>query len=82
MQEEMQKQNTANQIEDSAMKTMVRFFADEMLPYLGIQGKVKMVAPTEEIHMEIKRVYEDMNLNKKSKRKADQYPGKNWYPWY
>lgn len=62
MQEEMQKQNTANQIEDSAMKTMVRFFADEMLPYLGIQGKVKMVAPTEEIHMEIKRVYEDMNL--------------------
>ena len=62
MQEERQKQNTANQIEDSAMKTMVRFFADEMLPYLGIQGKVKMVAPTEEIHMEIKRVYEDMNL--------------------
>lgn len=62
MQEEMQKQNTANQIEDSAMKTMVRFFADEMLPYLGIQGKVKMVAPTEEIHMEIKSVYEDMNL--------------------
>lgn len=62
MQEEMQKQNTANQIEDSAMKTMVRFFADELLPYLGIQGKVKMVAPTEEIHMEIKRVYEDMNL--------------------
>lgn len=62
MQEEMQKQNTANQIEDSAMKTMVRFFADELLPYLGIQGKVKMVAPTEEIHMEIKRMYEDMNL--------------------
>ena len=62
MQEERQKQNTVNQIEDSAMKTMVRFFADEMLPYLGIQGKVKMVAPTEEIHMEIKRVYEDMNL--------------------
>ena len=62
MQEERQKQNTANQIEDSAMKTMVRFFADDMLPYLGIQGKVKMVAPTEEIHMEIKRVYEDMNL--------------------
>lgn len=62
MQEERQKQNTANQIEDSAMKPMVRFFADDMLPYLGIQGKVKMVAPTEEIHMEIKRVYEDMNL--------------------
>ena len=62
MQEEKQKQNTANQIEDSAMKTMVRFFADEMLPYLGIQGKVKMIASTEEIHMEIKRLYEDMNL--------------------
>lgn len=44
MQEEMQKQNTANQIEDSAMKTMVRFFADELLPYLGIQEKVKRVA--------------------------------------
>ena len=62
MQEEKQKQNSANQIEDSAMKTMVCFFADEMLPYLGIQGKVKRIAPTEEIHMEIKRLYEDMNL--------------------
>ena len=62
MQEVKQKQTGANQIEDSVMKTMVRFFADEMLPYLGIKGKVKMIAPTEEIHMEIKRVYEDMNL--------------------
>ena len=62
MQEVKQKQTGANQIEDSVMKTMVRFFADEMLPYLGIKGKVKMIAPTEEIHMEIKRLYEDMNL--------------------
>lgn len=62
MQEVKQKQTGANLIEDSVMKTMVRFFADEMLPYLGIKGKVKMIAPTEEIHMEIKRLYEDMNL--------------------
>ena len=62
MQEVKQKQTGANQIEDSVMKTMVRFFADELLPYLGIKGKVKMIAPTEEIHMEIKRLYEDMNL--------------------
>lgn len=62
MQEVKQKQTGANMIEDSVMKTMVRFFADEMLPYLGIKGKVKMIAPTEEIHMEIKRLYEDMNL--------------------
>lgn len=62
MQEVKQKKSSANQIEDSVMKTMVRFFADELLPYLGIKGKVKMIAPTEEIHMEIKRLYEDMNL--------------------
>lgn len=62
MQEVEQKKQNFSQIEDSAMKTMVRFFADEMLPYFGIEGNVKSIAPTEEIHIEIKKLYEDMNL--------------------
>ncbi len=46
---------TVQQHEDIALKTAMNFFADELLPYLGIQGKVVGYAPTEVIHLEIKR---------------------------
>lgn len=34
------------QHEDAVLKTSMQFFADEILPYLGIQGKVISFAPT------------------------------------
>ncbi|MCD7762853.1 MAG: hypothetical protein LUI14_06575 [Lachnospiraceae bacterium] len=52
----------ANQIEDGVMKTMMEFFAEEMLPVFGITQKVKAFAPTEEIHLDLKKGYQDFNL--------------------
>ena len=48
--------------EDAAFKTAMRYFAEELLPYLGIKGEVKGYAPTEIIHLELKRFLEDFNL--------------------
>ena len=48
--------------EDAALKTVMRYFAEELLPYLGIKGKVKGYAPTEIIHLELKRFLQDFNL--------------------
>lgn len=50
------------QHEDAVLKTAMRFLADEFLPYFHIEGKVVEFAPTESIHMEVKKFYEDINL--------------------
>ncbi|MCC8150400.1 MAG: hypothetical protein LIO96_02800 [Lachnospiraceae bacterium] len=44
------------------MKVMMQFFADELLPYLGIPGKVVHSAPTETVQLELHKSYEDFNL--------------------
>lgn len=51
-----------SQHEDAALKCMMQFFADELLPYFKIQGKSKRIAPTELIYMELKKMFEDFNL--------------------
>ena len=48
--------------EDKAMKTAVSFFARELLPMAGVRQKVRRIAPTESIHLELKKFYEDLNL--------------------
>ena len=53
---------TAAQHEDAALKTVMRFFADELIPYFGIKGKVASIAPTELVHLEIKKLFQDFNL--------------------
>lgn len=40
--------------EDKAMKTAVSFFARELLPMAGVKQKVRRIAPTESIHLELK----------------------------
>lgn len=52
-------QNT--QQEDVAMKTLALFFAEELFPLVNIKGKVKRVAPTEIVHLELKKMYQDFN---------------------
>ena len=37
----------AAQHEDAAMKVVMQYFAEDLLPYWGIHGKVKSIAPTE-----------------------------------
>ena len=43
------------------MKTLALFFAEELFPSLNIKGKVKRVAPTEIVHLELKKMYQDFN---------------------
>ena len=62
----MQQQNSmpsdAQQQEDGALKTNMQFFADELLPYLNIPGKVVGFGPTELVHLDIQKLYQDFNL--------------------
>lgn len=48
--------------EDKAMKTAVSFFAKELFPMVGVKQKVIRIAPTESVHLELKKFYEDLNL--------------------
>ena len=66
-QDKKQKKDLANvgsqntQQEDAAMKTLALFFAEELFPLVNIKGKVKRVAPTEIVHLELKKMYQDFN---------------------
>ena len=46
--------SNVSQHEAAALKVMMQFFADEILPFLGISGKVVSIAPTESIYLELK----------------------------
>lgn len=50
------------QTEDAALKVSMQFFAEELLPYLGIEGTVVAFAPTELVHLEINKLFQDFNL--------------------
>lgn len=52
----------ASQHEDAVLKTAMHFFAEELLPFWGIKGKVVGFAPTEQVHLEIQKLYQDTNL--------------------
>lgn len=54
--------SSASKYEDAAMKTMMHFFAEELLPLLGIQGKVASIAPTELMDIRIANFYQDFNF--------------------
>ena len=58
---------TVVQHEDAVLKTAAKFFAKELLPYLGIDGKVISSAPTESIVLNLKKFYEDINLIQKER---------------
>ena len=50
------------QIEDAALKTTLQFFADELLPFFHIDGKVVGFGPTELVHLELQKLFQDFNL--------------------
>lgn len=52
----------AKEHEDAALKLSMQFFANELLPYLNIQGKVVGIAPTELVELEIHKLFQDFNL--------------------
>ncbi|MBQ4559930.1 MAG: hypothetical protein IJA54_06415 [Tyzzerella sp.] len=47
--------------EDVALKVTAQFFKEELMPMLNIKGNVVSVLPTEEIHLELKKGFEDFN---------------------
>lgn len=49
-------------VEDRAFKMAAQFFAEELLPLLGVAGKVKRIAPAEQVHLEMKNFLEDFNF--------------------
>ena len=51
-----------HQVEDAIHKTLTLFFRDELLPFFHIEGEVDHIGPTETIHLELKKFYEDFNL--------------------
>ena len=50
------------QHEDAVLKTSMQFFADELLPYFKIEGKVVSFAPTEIVHLELQKLFQDFNF--------------------
>lgn len=50
------------QHEDAVLKASMQFFAEELLPYLGIEGKVVSFAPTELVHLELQKLFQDFNF--------------------
>lgn len=48
------------QLEDKALKSAGMYFGQELLPYFQIQGKIRRMLPTEQIHLEAVRGTEDM----------------------
>ena len=54
---------TAKQpLEDRALKAAAQFMGQELFPFLGIEGTMKRIAPTEQVHMEIRDLMEGFNL--------------------
>lgn len=54
-------QDTPNQLEDKVLKTAAMFFGQDLLPYLGVRGRITGLVPTEQIHLELRRMEEDFN---------------------
>ncbi|XCP86856.1 hypothetical protein ABXS75_08710 [Roseburia hominis] len=54
--------DSAIQHEDAALKTAMQFFAQELLPYFGIKEKVVSFAPTEQVHLDLQKLFQDFNL--------------------
>ncbi len=51
-----------SQVEDAVMKMVMQCFKDELLPYFGIKEKAVAIAPTEAVHLELKKLLQDFNL--------------------
>ena len=60
--DETPSEKALQQVEDTALKLTAQYFSDSLLPYLNIDGEVDHIAPTETIHLELKKFYQDFNF--------------------
>lgn len=51
-----------SQIEDKVMKTAAQFFGEDLLPYIGVKGRIDRIAPTEYVHLDMRRLEDDFNF--------------------
>lgn len=51
-----------SQVEDRVLKTAAQFFGEDLLPYVGVKGRIDRIAPTEHVHLEMRRLEEDFNF--------------------
>ena len=54
--------SSVTQHEDGILKVAMQFFAEEILPYFEIEGKVVCYAPTEIVQLELHKLFQDFNL--------------------
>ncbi|MDC7286250.1 hypothetical protein NXH76_00405 [Blautia schinkii] len=50
------------QLEDAALKAAAQFFSEELFPYFSMEEKPAAILPTEMVHLEVKKMYEDFNF--------------------
>lgn len=70
MSDEGNKRNSSGQsgqegnlpFEDRVLKFAAQFFGKELLSAMGVKGAIRRVAPTEQIHLEVKSFMEDFNF--------------------
>ena len=48
-------------LEDRALKGAARLFGEELMPLLGVEGKVRRIAPTEEVDLDPQDFMQDFN---------------------
>ena len=48
-------------LEDRALKGAAKLFGAELMPLVGIRGKVRRIAPTEQVHLNPRDFVEDFN---------------------
>ena len=53
---------TTHQAEDNALKVMHDYFANVLLPYWEIPGEVDHIAPTENVYLEMRKQFQDINI--------------------
>ncbi|MDO5408610.1 MAG: hypothetical protein Q4F28_14980 [Eubacteriales bacterium] len=55
-------QDSSQPFEDRALKAAMQLFGNELLPVMGVKEAVRRIAPTEQIHLEVKSLMEDFNF--------------------
>ncbi|MBQ8559681.1 MAG: hypothetical protein IJ439_06860 [Tyzzerella sp.] len=58
----LQEAATISNHEDTALKVTAQYFQEEIMPALNIEGRVVGILPTEGIHLELKKGFEDFNF--------------------
>lgn len=50
-------------LEDRALKGAARLFGEELMPLLGVEGKVRRIAPTEEVDLNPQDFMQDLHIH-------------------